>query len=129
MDYYQRSATFDLVICPYDKTHVIRKERLSRHLIKCAKNNKTVLKTFTSCEYNHTHKIKRGDGSKHYEHCEEKRWYNGWLERDNICKKKGDTSFPKYSEIQIEGENWNDELEPFCNEKYCGAIPELKKHY
>lgn len=27
------------------------------------------------------------------------------------------------------GENWDHELEPFCNEKYCGAIPEFKKHY
>lgn len=105
MDYYQRSATFDLVICPYDKTNVIRKKRLLRHLIKCAKNNKTILKNYTACEYNHTHTIKRGDGSKHYEHCEEKRWYDGWLECDNICTKKGDTSLPKYSEIQIEGEN------------------------
>lgn len=122
MDYYQRSSTFDLAICPYDKTHVIRKERLSHHLIKCAKNSKTVLKNFTSCEYNHTHKIKRGDGSKHYEHCKEKRWYDGWLERDYICTKKSDTSLPKYSEIQIEEENLDDELEPFCNEKYCGAI-------
>lgn len=88
MDYYQRSITFDLLICPYDNTHVIRKERISRHLIKCAKNNKTVLKNFTSCEYNHTHKIKRGDGSKHYKRCEEKRRIvDGW-NVITLCTKK-----------------------------------------
>lgn len=52
---------------------------------------------------------------------------DGMMDGWNVIKfrtKKSDTSLPKYSEIQIEGENWDDELEPFCNEKYCGAIPE-----
>lgn len=40
--------------------------------------------------------------------------------------KKGDTSLPKYEEVQIDGENWDEEIEPFCSEKYCGPIPEIK---
>lgn len=77
-----------LMICPYDETHVIRQEMFSRHLVKCAKNNKTVSRNFTSCEYNHTHKIKRGDGCEHYKQCEDKQWFNWWLERDTMCTKK-----------------------------------------
>uniref|UniRef100_K1QNV9 Sideroflexin-2 n=1 Tax=Magallana gigas TaxID=29159 RepID=K1QNV9_MAGGI len=44
-----------------------------------------------------------------------------WLERDNMCTKKGDTSLPKYKDIQIDGENWDEELEPFPGKKY-GAV-------
>ena len=113
-----------MVICPYDKTHVIRKGRLSRHLIKCAKNNKILLKNFTSCECNHSHKIHRGDGSKHYEHCEEKRRYDEWLERDNTCIKNWDISLPNYKEFRIpSSEKWDDELEPICG----GLVSDLKK--
>ena len=123
MDYYRNSID-EMVTCPYDKTHVIRKGRLSRHLIKCAKSNKAVLKNFTSCEYNHSHKIHRGDGSKHYEHCEEKRRHDEWLERDNTCIKKGDTSLPNYKEFGIpQLENWDDVLEPICG----GLVSEFKK--
>lgn len=81
---------------------------LSRHLIKCAKN-KALLKNFTSCEYNHTHKIKRGDGSKHYKRCEEKRRIvDGW-NVITLCTKK--------CKIQIAGENLDDELESFVKKK------------
>lgn len=94
--------------------------------MKCAKNNKAVSRNFTSCEYNHTHKIKRGNGCEHYKQCEDKQWFDGWLERDKMCTKKGDTSLPKYEEVQIDGENWDEEIEPFYSEKYCGPIPEIK---
>lgn len=126
MDYYRNSAD-EMVICPYDKTHVIRKGRLSSHLIKCAKNNKALLKNFTSCEYNHAHRIKRDDGSKHYEHCEEN-WYDEWLERYNKCTKKRDTSLPNFKEFRIPSEeNLDEELEPFCGEHFHGPVPDIKK--
>lgn len=109
MDYY-RNSTNEMVICPYDKIHVIRKERLSRHLIKCARNNKTVTRNFSSCEFNHSHKIKRGDGSDHYKHCEDKR-RDIKKNCDNVCMKKGNTSLPTYNEVEISsGENWDEEL-------------------
>uniref|UniRef100_K1PT92 Uncharacterized protein n=1 Tax=Magallana gigas TaxID=29159 RepID=K1PT92_MAGGI len=50
-----------------------------------------------------------------------------WLERDNMCTKKGDTSLPKYKDIQIDGENWDEELEPLPGEKYYGFIADRKK--
>lgn len=86
MDYY-RDSTDEMVICPYDKTHVIRKERLSRHLIKCANSNKTVSRNFSSCEFNHCHNIKRGDDNEHYKQCNDKLRFDGWLERDKMCIK------------------------------------------
>lgn len=58
---------------------------------------------------------------------DDKQWFDGWLERDKMCtKKKGDISLPKYEEVQIDGENWDEEIEHFCSEKYCGPIPEIK---
>lgn len=65
------------------------------------KKNKALLKNFTSCEFNHSHTIRRGDGSNHYKYCKEKQIHEGWLEWDNMCTKKGDTSLPKYKDIQI----------------------------
>lgn len=44
-----------------------------------------------------------------------------------MCTKKGDTSLPKYKDIQIDGENWDEELEPFPGKKYYGFIPDIKK--
>lgn len=117
-----------MVICPYDKTHVIRKKRLSRHLIKCARNNKTVTRNFSSCEFNHSHKIKRGDGSDHYKYCEDKRRFDAWLERDLTCSKKGNTSLPKYEDVNIsDGENWDEELEPFYSKNFLGLVSDIKK--
>lgn len=103
MDYYQRSSTADLVICPYDKTHVIRKERLSHHIIKCGKT--AICKNVTSCEYNFCHKIKRGEGVEHYSKCERKHAEDERIKNGKTCVQKGDTSLPKYSELHIEGEN------------------------
>lgn len=128
MDYY-RNSTNEMVICPYDKTYVIRKERLSRHLIKCARNNKTVTRNFSSCEFNHSHKIKRGDGSDHYKYCEDKRRFDAWLERDLTCSKKGNTSLPKYEDVNISnGENWDEELEPFYSKNFLGLVSDIKKN-
>lgn len=128
MDYY-RNSTNEMVICPYDKTHVIRKERLSRHLIKCARNNKTVTRNFSSCEFNHSHKIKRGDGSDHYKYCEDKRRFDAWLERDLTCSKKGNISLPKYEDVNIsDGENWDEELEPFYSKNFLGLVSDIKKN-
>lgn len=50
----------------------------------------------------------------------------GWKEIKCVQKKKGDISLPKYEEVQIDGENWDEEIEHFCSEKYCGPIPEIK---
>lgn len=128
MDYY-RNSTNEMVICPYDKTHVTRKERLSRHLIKCARNNKTVTRNFSSCEFNHSHKIKRGDGSDHYKYCEDKWRFDAWLERDLTCSKKGNTSLPKYEDVNIsDGENWDEELEPFYSKNFLGLVSDIKKN-
>lgn len=49
----------------------------------------------------------------------------GWKEIKCV-QKKGDTSLPQYEEVQIDGENWDEEIEPSCSEKYCGPIPEIK---
>jgi hypothetical protein len=74
MTQYTDYAKFRLVVRPYDETHVIRHERFSKHLAKCAKNYNTV-KNFASCEDNYTHKIKRGDSCEHYKHCSEGQSY------------------------------------------------------
>lgn len=126
MDYY-RNFVDEEVICLYDKIYVIRKGRLLCYLIKCVKNNKVFLKNFIFCEFNYSYKIKRGDGSDYYKYCKEKQIYEGWFEWDNMCIKKGDIFFLKYKDIQIDGENWDEELEFFFGEKYYGFIVDIKK--
>lgn len=39
-------------------------------------------------------------------------------ERENSVLKGGDIFLPKYDKIHIDGENWDEELKPFCSEKY-----------
>ena len=104
---YKKSG---LVICPYDETHVILQERISRHMIKSARSNRNAVKSFTDCEYNHYRKIKRGDGGEHYKTCKDKQAHDQWLGRNKNCIKRGDTSIPKYKDIEIEGENWDNEV-------------------
>jgi hypothetical protein len=114
-----------LVICPYDETHVIRQEWMSRHLIICARSNRNVVQNFTVCEYNHCHRIRRGDGGEHYKTCKDKKAQDQWLERNKMCIKKGDTSLPKYKDIEIKEDNWDNEVERFISERHCRFIPDL----
>lgn len=92
VEYYLKTSTGDIV-CPYDKTHVLREERLSRHVIKCAKNVATS-KNLTSCEFNYCHKIKRGDVAEHYSRCAHKEIENEWLRNGKFVIKGVLLSFP-----------------------------------
>uniref|UniRef100_A0A1B6DF30 CHHC U11-48K-type domain-containing protein n=1 Tax=Clastoptera arizonana TaxID=38151 RepID=A0A1B6DF30_9HEMI len=56
--------------CPYDKSHIISKARMSHHLVKCRHNHPTEEKV--ECEYNRTHIINRPEYEYHISICENK---------------------------------------------------------
>lgn len=108
---YNLSENF--VVCPYNKSHIILRRRLPYHLIKCARTSVEV-KKFTSCQYNHCHKFRRGEGVEHYNNCADREVEEYRLQKSRECVRNGNTSLPKYEDLEIEGENWEDELqEPF----------------
>lgn len=51
--------------------------------------------------------------------------HENWLENGKFCVRKGNTSLPKYEDLTLEGENWDNELEPFISKKYCAAVSEI----
>lgn len=56
------------------------------------------------------HKIK---SAEHYSRCVHKDTDDEWLRNGKLCVKGDDTSLPKYDKIFIDGENWDEKLEPF----------------
>ena len=94
-------------ICPFDKTHVIRVERFPRHVRKCEKKTPTTDKKFEKCIYVNCHRFLKGQGKEHYEECEGKIYSEG---STRPVRNKGDTSLPQYKDLEIEGENWEDEV-------------------
>ena len=95
------------VICPFDKTHVIRVERFPCHVRKCTKSNPTTAKKLEKCIYVNCHRFLKGQGKEHYEECEGRIYSEG---STRPVKSKSDTSLPQYKDLEIEGENWEDEV-------------------
>ncbi|EDX03282.1 gametocyte-specific factor 1 homolog [Drosophila simulans] len=57
----------DLVVCPYDRSHRIRRVRMANHLSRCAKSHPSV-KLFT-CPYNSTHLYTAANMRNHVIEC------------------------------------------------------------
>ena len=53
------------------------------------------------------HRFLKGQGKEHYEECEGKIYSEG---STRPVRKKGETSLPKYKDLEIQGENWEDEV-------------------
>ena len=49
------AAREDLVVCPYDPAHMIRRTRMAYHLIKCKEQHPGV--ELAVCPYNATHQF------------------------------------------------------------------------
>ncbi|EEB11210.1 protein FAM112B, putative [Pediculus humanus corporis] len=61
----------NLLICPYDNSHVVNKQHYQLHVIKCQKRHKHI--KLVSCYYNYSHKIKGEEILEHYKICADKR--------------------------------------------------------
>lgn len=49
----------DMVFCPYDRSHLIRRERLQYHLVTCGHNHPE--SRLEVCPFDTTHRIRAGE--------------------------------------------------------------------
>jgi len=57
----------DTVICPYNKCHVILRQRIQTHLIKCARSHPDI--KLETCPFDVTHRYRKEDEKAHLEEC------------------------------------------------------------
>jgi len=61
----------DLVTCPYNKFHQIRRSRIQYHILKCKKNYPDI--ELVVCPYNATHQFPEHEKRGHLLHCRDRR--------------------------------------------------------
>lgn len=77
------SSTTDIVVCPYNPSHLVPYTRMPYHLMKCRRNyNGPPLDT---CMYNATHLVAQGTLPQHYQNCPA--FYNAT--RDRVERETG----------------------------------------
>ena len=91
-------CTEKLIICPYDKLHKVREDRLQYHLIKCKRQN--LDKDYVICPFNPTHHMPKEEYEKHEEICQDKKILlrntkSASPELDENCQFKDDENDPK----------------------------------
>jgi len=64
------SAREDLVVCPYDPAHMIRRTRMAYHLIKCKEQHPGV--NLAICPYNATHQFPVEHEKMHLDSCKDR---------------------------------------------------------
>lgn len=57
----------EMVVCPYDKCHVIMKQRMQAHLIKCARNHPNM--QLEICPFDITHRFPASEKQRHLDEC------------------------------------------------------------
>ncbi|XP_055643255.1 gametocyte-specific factor 1 homolog [Toxorhynchites rutilus septentrionalis] len=67
MDQLQGSGYDDVIECPYEKSHQIRKSRMQTHITKCKKNHKDL--NYMKCPFNEIHFVPKKDLEVHKREC------------------------------------------------------------
>ncbi|XP_072349737.1 uncharacterized protein [Scyliorhinus torazame] len=60
-----------LLTCPYNESHQIRRSRFPYHLVKCRKNHPKVANDIRVCPFNARHQIRKAEYKHHLLHCED----------------------------------------------------------
>lgn len=102
----------DMIVCPYNKYHVIRAQRFVRHIMKCRKNN-SLIETVT-CPYNARHIVGGPELQYHLDQCpDHKLWQYKQVKEQSLLieNKTGDLTDPPYSQMDhnMMEESWEDE--------------------
>lgn len=66
----------ELIECPFDPVHLLRRKRMPYHIIKCSKNFN--MKNFKICPFNYRHIVAKEEFESHMHHCQDR----GILERE-----------------------------------------------
>lgn len=105
-----------LVICPFDKSHLILRSRIHYHLIKCSKNHPNCNKVI--CPYDATEYIDPDEFPKHLFECKSKISIDGLVyANDKMFKNK------EHGDIAKTPFHYPDLKEP--DEDWAGGLPML----
>lgn len=93
----------EMVTCPYNSSHRIRKYRMQIHLVKCKKNYPD--SDLVPCDFNATHIVHKLELDRHYEQCEDRK--NFELKTTETLNKAHNKYVIQKIEIATD-ENWDD---------------------
>ncbi|GCB84391.1 hypothetical protein scyTo_0025169 [Scyliorhinus torazame] len=79
-----------LLTCPYNESHQIRRSRFPYHLVKCRKNHPKVANDIRVCPFNARHQIRKAEYKHHLLHCED-----GKLAAEGGAQGAGEMSRPE----------------------------------
>ncbi|XP_076634633.1 uncharacterized protein LOC143348377 [Colletes latitarsis] len=95
-----------VVICPYNKNHLIVRSRIQKHIMKCEKQYPEHYKVM--CPYNATHRLFKNELEEHIITCPTRSVLES--EFHSEPKNRGCTNFPLHSEVSSTvdfTENWD----------------------
>ncbi|XP_033342512.2 uncharacterized protein LOC117229808 [Megalopta genalis] len=102
-----------VVVCPYNKSHLIVKSRLQKHIVKCEKNYPEDYKVM--CPYDATHRLSQEELKEHIMTCPTRNVQE--FEMCSETKNHGYVNFPMPSEVTStvdDTENWDSDPDT-CN--------------
>ncbi|RVE70931.1 hypothetical protein OJAV_G00069510 [Oryzias javanicus] len=98
-----------LLLCPFDKNHLIRACRFPYHLIKCRKNHPKLAGELKTCPFNARHLIPQHELARHTETC---------VDRVTVDPKAESTDYCSAWEVPVTAwvnpvmsEDWDKEIE------------------
>ncbi|GFR71395.1 gametocyte-specific factor 1 [Elysia marginata] len=99
----------EVLVCPYDSSHIISVLRMPRHLLKCRKNYPFV--DMAVCPFNGFHEVPPPELRYHMEHCPDKALLDRDVQLDlKSTRMKGFTELPKTRKFYLQNEDSEEEL-------------------
>ncbi|XP_076290760.1 uncharacterized protein LOC143214070 [Lasioglossum baleicum] len=99
-----------VVLCPYNKSHVIARSRLQKHIVKCEKQYPEHYKVM--CPYNATHRLHKSEIEEHIVTCPTRIVLESVMHTE--VRNHGCTNFPVPSDISSTvdcTENWDSDID------------------
>ncbi|KAJ8941152.1 hypothetical protein NQ318_004272 [Aromia moschata] len=105
----------EMIICPYNHAHHIRRCRMNTHLVKCKKSYPDT--KLVECEFNFNHKIPEPELQYHHENCPDRRRVEYVVyQEEGVDLNK----FPVYNIDATAEESWDDFNTPaYRPQEYC----------
>ncbi|XP_071141942.1 gametocyte-specific factor 1-like [Mytilus edulis] len=72
MAFRRTSDPDEIVVCPFDKSHIMKARSFQTHLIKCRRIQKYPEAEFETCQFNATHVMRQSDIEDHMAICHDK---------------------------------------------------------
>ncbi|XP_055383210.1 gametocyte-specific factor 1 homolog [Condylostylus longicornis] len=132
MEALKKCGYNEVVECPYNKSHLILKTRIQKHLIQCRKSYPNQEKS--TCPFNTTHLINKKEFSYHVEICPDRASFD--LYKYKIDSRPYSSENENFDENMDEPnstideqpvEDWsNDNVPSYNPQQYCNKLPLLR---